>query len=567
MEQSTAASKKGIVTTFDVTIKAQEFLQTARDILVRRIEERSSARFHPDGAALKITLMVEGESDTDDFTIEETDSNTVTISGATPAGLLAGIGKFLRTSRYGAEGIVPSSWRGSSNPACDMRGMYFATHFLNWYHVAPEAEIERYIEDLALWGVNNVGIAFPIIHLRGWDDPDTTVFFERYSMYARICQRLGLRSGILCCANQDFVAPRSEFKGAPNREGDRIRKGDHGNNVCPSIPGATEYLLGIMDEFILRLKQTPPDFVCFWPYDEGGCGCDACHPWGANGFYNLCKSIAAKLEAELPKHDIVLSTWMYDTPESGEWQGLSDRFDEGDDWIDHILADSHEDFPRYPLESGVPGDVSLITFPEISMWGLSPWGGFGANPLPQRFQRLWDQVKHIAHGGLPYSEGIFEDINKAVVTQCYWNRDGSSNETLREYATYEFGGADVDTVLNLMRGIETNHITVPAGCTPDIALAKDMVALAEQIDGTLTKYAQTSWRWRILYLRALLDVERYEAGIAAGWTQHQNWSELLADNQAAQTYMREISDLFHCTDDADERHPQHSAVRPPLAVK
>ena len=130
---------------------------------------------------------------------------------------------------------------------------------------------------------------------------------------------------------------------------------------------------------------------------------------------------------------------MFDTPPEGEWQGLADALAKADRWVDYILADAHEDFPRYPLDVGVPGNLPLLNFPEISMWGNWPWGGSGANPLPARFQRLWDQVKHVVQGGFPYSEGIYEDMNKAVVAQFYWDRDRSARETLEEYIAYEFG--------------------------------------------------------------------------------------------------------------------------------
>lgn len=31
------------------------------------------------------------------------------------------------------------------------------------------------------------------------------------------------------------------------------------------------------------------------------------------------------------------------------------------------------------------------------------------------------RIKHIAVGGAPYSEGIYEDLNKAICTRCYWD--------------------------------------------------------------------------------------------------------------------------------------------------
>jgi hypothetical protein len=36
-------------------------------------------------------------------------------------------------------------------------------------------------------------------------------------------------------------------------------------------------------------------------------------------------------------------------------------------------------------------------------------------------QRLWDQLRHVVQGGFPYGEGIYEDLNQAVVAQFYWD--------------------------------------------------------------------------------------------------------------------------------------------------
>jgi hypothetical protein len=132
----------------------------------------------------------------------------VKIAGNGVSGLLAGVGKYLRTCAYDAVGLGPSSWRGESVAVGDMRGMYFATHFLNWYQAASDDEVTGYIEDLALWGVNNIVLTFPVIHATGWDDPETGVFFDRYALCARICRDLGVRIGLICVPNQDFRQPR-----------------------------------------------------------------------------------------------------------------------------------------------------------------------------------------------------------------------------------------------------------------------------------------------------------------------------------------------------------------------
>jgi hypothetical protein len=89
-----------------------------------------------------------------------------------------------------------------------------------------------------------------------------------------------------------------------------------------------------------------------------------------------------------PQIQIILSTWLFDPGiDEGEWEGLSAKLSENHEWIDFILADSHTIYLRYPLIHGVPGGLPLLNFPEISMWGMSPWGGYGANPLPRRTHR------------------------------------------------------------------------------------------------------------------------------------------------------------------------------------
>ncbi|MCP4311458.1 MAG: hypothetical protein GY790_09375 [Bacteroidetes bacterium] len=60
------------------------------------------------------------------------------------------MGKFLHTSRYDQGGFTPGAWRGTSVPRGTFRGIYFATHFNNWYEAASGPERARYVESLAL---------------------------------------------------------------------------------------------------------------------------------------------------------------------------------------------------------------------------------------------------------------------------------------------------------------------------------------------------------------------------------------------------------------------------------
>ena len=95
----------------------------------------------------------------------------------------------------------------------------------------------------------------------------------------------------------------------------------------------------------------------------------------------------------------IVSTWCYDTPPAGEWAGLARFLETDKSWLDYIMADSHTDFPRFPLDQGVPGGLPLVNFPEISMYGRTPWGGYGANPLLPAWLACGSRPKANSPGG------------------------------------------------------------------------------------------------------------------------------------------------------------------------
>ncbi len=513
-------------------------------ILKDRIEQRCSTEIVESDSGAKLVLAVDTGLPGEAFRIDEAQGK-LRIAGGSPRGLLYGAGKFLRTSGYEGS-FAPSSWRGTSVPQGSLRGMYFATHFHNWYHQAPENEAIRYMEDLALWGVNAFMVIFPMINLQGWDDPQAEPAMAMLRQYAKTAQGLGL----------DFVTGLNNafFIGAPQsiragRLPDPLkRRGNSGHPICPSNPEGHAYIMENTRKLYERLVDIGLDGVVYWPYDEGGCSCPQCSPWGCNGYLKLSCDMTVLGREYFPKMKTVLSTWMFDTPPEGEWQGLADYIPKDGAWIDYILADAHEDFPRYPLDVGVPGKRPLINFPEISMWGNWPWGGFGANPLPSRFQRLWDQVKHVVEGGFPYSEGIYEDLNKAVVLQFYWNRDQSARATLQEYIAYESAPGVTDDTLALIDLIESSASKSYRKQPVDTAEVQRAWELAESVHRRLPEWAQRNWRWEIVRLRAILDRERFTGrGL---------------ETPEAEAALLRLIEIYHCEIETDD--PYHHRVRPPL---
>lgn len=454
-------------------------------IATRHIELRAAVPVARSGnAAFTLALATDPGLAREGFRIADVPGG-IRITGMDARSVLYGVGKFLRTSRYSADGFTPSAWRGTSAPEGTFRAVYAATHFNNFYEAAPADEVNRYFEDLALWGANAVIVHFPTWSFEGFDDPDARRNIERTRRLLQAAKAIGMMTGLVQCPNQGFVSAPPGARAEPNPD-EWKRRGNTGVNCCPSKPEGTAYLLDLYARLFAEYKDLGLDYLICWPYDEGGCGCEACAPWGAKAFPALSKNVAALGRDVFPNLNVILSAWVYDTPPEGEWEGLATLLQDDHAWLDAIMCDDRFDFPRYPLDHGVPAGLPLYNFPEISMWGRNPWGACGANPLPARYETLWKQTNGKVSGGMPYSEGIFEDINKAVCFQFYWNRNSAAEDTLREYAAFEFSSEAVEDVLTAVRLLEAAWIE--RGPKSEQAFN-----LIENVNATLPPWAKSGW--------------------------------------------------------------------------
>lgn len=574
--ESYRAPVRRIQVLYDPSVHGNRVVERGLRIFSNRIARRCAATTTLRPADFTLTLSVDPTIGVDGFRISGGETG-VSIAGNCPRAVVYGLGKFLRTSGYSAEGFHPSRWQGTSVPTSPFRAIQLDTHWCNSYHTAPEHELREYVEDVILWGINYMEFVFPLIDLHNWDDPEVDRITGQICTLYTTAKALDVKVGMEIVPNQDFVEQNIDIAAelCPGRPGGLV-----GHNICPNRPGALEYICSYTHGRTfehLKAHGIALDFICFWPYDEGGCSCEKCAPWGANGYLKACKAVYNAIRNDVPGVEVILSTWCFDVVKgtdgtwmktNEEWEGLSRALEKDSSWIDYILCDAHGDFPRYPLEHGVPAGLPMINYPEISMYGLTPWGGFGANPLPDHFQRLWHQARDLVQGGMAYSEGIFNDINKAVVSQFYWNRDTTADETVREYINYEYSPAVCDTVRQAIRCIERNHCSVRADRNLD--LARQAVDLLRAAEEHMDLWAKKSWRWRILVIRAQLDLLRY--------TRSAEHPELLEDHsinlgsvrplkgcEEAKPLLTELCQILHSNLDYNGMtHPHYRLVRPPV---
>ena len=502
--------------------KPGNIARRAAEILGRKINERCGRDIVTSGpAAFAIELGIEPGIGAEGFKIADGPGGVMRILGNDEKGLLYGTGKFLRNSTYHQGSFLPGPWRGTSVPKCPARGIYLATHFRNFYEAAPDEEMERYIEDLSLWGFNLLALTYPHWQYTGSDDPAVRKMTEHLRWIMKVAKGVDMRVFLGDSLNGGFKSTPRELLRTPVPD-PLGRHGNFGVNLCPSKPAGRECLLKTWDQLLDNFADPGLDGVTYWPYDEGGCGCKDCWPWGARGYLSLARAVSTLVRKKCPNIKIIVSTWTFDTPPAGEWEALTRVLGEDKSWADYIQADAHEDFPCYPLERGVPGGLPLLNFPEISMWGQNPWGGYGANPLPARLQRLWNQTQNRLSGGTPYSEGIYEDINKVIYSQFYWDPQRSAMATVREYAAYEFSPDVADDLVKVVEIFERNHQREKLG--PSVLEAWNYV---QKIDKRLPPRIRIAWRWRIVYLRALIDHEMMKThGKLQGQTLQRAFQEL-----------------------------------------
>ncbi len=513
----------------DLNPDASPTVHTIASLFARHLKERTSLAVgesdavHNDPSNLNLALRVTPGIGAEGFRIEDVSPGRICITGNDERGLLYGVGKFLRTSQYGPESFVPGSWRGTSVPSLPVRGIYFATHFHNFYHDAPIEQVERYVEDLALWGYNVVNVWFDMHHYSGIDDPEARAMIERLHAILHAANRVGIGAALVVLANEAYATSPIELRAdwTAGHDGYTREPGGHYHvELCPSKTGAMELEMKWVEERLAAFGDLKLDALWIWPYDQGGCTCSQCAPWGVNGFLRLAEPIARRYRQVYPEGKVILSTWYFDHFTSGEWAGLEKAFTTRPDWVDYLLADDYGDcFPQYPLEHGAPGGLPMVNFPEISMYACDPWGGYGANPMPQHVQQLWNSSRHVLQGGFPYSEGNYEDINKAICAQLFWQPDRPVEDIVREYASFEYAPEVVEPVLRAVAILEHNlphartrldgaiHLSMQH--TEGAELAYDLL---RQVDAALTPRARSAWRWRILYLRALIDSELSRGG-------------------------------------------------------
>ena len=468
--------------------KNDEILSNIARVVGKRLPENT-----------EITLVIDKSMGKWDSKIED----CVISAGAYPQ-LLDAAGRFLRNPEVSGE------FR-SNKEIC---GIYFASHNENYYVSAPLEELFDYMEELALWGMNTIGLWFDLFYYK--DMEDGKEFADRMKKIINFAKAIGIRISMVNLANEAFNTSPKELRAdwTCGHDGYINPLNDHYHvEICPSKPGGMEKILEYRKAWLEVFKDAAPDAISMGPYDEGGCTCTDCAPWGSNGYLRCVEAITPLIKEYMPDTEINLSTWQFGTftGNNGEFDAMAKALKDGRfPECKYVGADPYYQAYAYEIDMHRPLTAGF----EISMCDTVPWGGYGTNPVPKRIITSWKKYGHLHIGGCPYSEGLYEDLNKVIMLRLY--RDNQDPEiTIREYLRYEFklqgemlektANAIIDMEETLYRDFKDGHYYPVHNPEKIPEIEKTILEVNEKLPENI----RNTKRWRYIYLRAVIDGELY----------------------------------------------------------
>ena len=156
----------------------------------------------------------------------------------------------------------------------------------------------------------------------------------------------------------------------------------------------------------------------------------------------------------------------------------------------------------------------LFVFLDVTMVG--GWGNIGAQPFPSMVSDfVGDGSRSGITGLMIYTEGIYDDFNKAMSAQVAWNPSMDAGEFAREYASYFFGSPVADDFWQMVQRCERSWENAHTGAAypnpsaasgmgfiEDPVSAEKLEQLTFSVSARLRPEIRSSWRWQVYEYRA-----------------------------------------------------------------
>lgn len=355
----------------------------------------------------------------------------VVVMGKDARGLLYGVGRLLRKAVITPQSILfPERFSLATTPKNPIRGHQLGYRPKNnAYDAFSVAQFDQYIRDLALFGVNTIELVPP----RTDDDPTHMVMklppAQMMVEISKICDSYGLDVSMWYPnVGEDYDSPSGIQSELAERE-----------EVFAALP---------------RLD------ALFVPAGDPG-------DLEVGTLFRWVGQVAELLEKYHPDSKIWISPQSFNTDK--QFDRFFEQANRHDEWLGGIVFGPWVGMPIQEIRARLSGEIPIRRYPDIThniscqypipdfdlTWALT-LGRESINPRPREFKYIHNLFESYAVGGITYSEGTNDDVNKFVWTDQDWDSSTPVVETLRDYARLFLDPLLVEPFVQAILGLEDN---------------------------------------------------------------------------------------------------------------
>ncbi|RQP18579.1 hypothetical protein [Parapedobacter defluvii] len=334
----------------------------------------------------------------------------VVVMGKDARGLLFGVGKLLRKATITPGSMLfPDHFSLATTPKNPIRGHQLGYRPKNnAYDAFSVAQFDQYIRELALFGVNCIELVPP----RTDDDPTHPIMklppAQMMVELSRICDSYGLDVSMWYPnVGKDYDSPAGIQSELAERE-----------EVFAALP---------------RLD------ALFVPGgDPGDLEVDTLFRWVGQ--------VAEVLRNYHPDSKIWISPQAF--KQTDHWFDVFfEQANRRHEWFGGVVFGPWVSMPIAEIRNRLSPEIPIRRYPDIThniscqypvpdfdlTWALT-LGRESINPRPREFKHIHNLFESYAIGGITYSEGTNDDVNKFVWSDQDWDSSTPVVETLRDYA-------------------------------------------------------------------------------------------------------------------------------------
>lgn len=329
------------------------------------------------------------------------------------------------------------------------RELYCPAHFGNSYEVMWPNEMEQVLAEAQHWGFNVYGDWFDTADLKNPHNNPRGEYllphalWERKLGHFRTAMGLGFATDLVTTPNHVFLDQL-----ASDLLADTSDRRFFGQLLCPSKPAARDTILrnhrDLFEDF--RNGGVRLSSISGCPFDYGGCACAACRPWIVT-FGKLFAEIHDAAKQFFPDIKARLIGWWW-TREEHE---LFKR------WADAEAAGRFASLAAH-LPYGEVAPAPDLALPEGCELHAFVHVGYADKAQPRDVYGPWGPVAAATRipatitalesagvtGFMAYSEGVFDDVNKALLGGLSSGGLDDARSVLAAYAERYFGASGAD---------------------------------------------------------------------------------------------------------------------------